>query len=464
MQQEYLIKELIMAPISNNSSSQDDRSNMNLEQGMTDDKNPQTTVNTGLLTDPYGLPLVPQPSSDPMDPLNWSQRLKILVVVQTSMIAFTTQFCDGLVVSLHFVTCIAYHHFAHCLLQNPIFVPLSQFMHEDLVVTGYVSTFFVLCAGIGSFFWIPFTNVYGRRPFYILALAAECAFLAASGASKTFGTLMTVRALTGIFGGIPLALGSATVVDLFYTHERGLYMGVFTILLISGAHVAPIAGGFIAQTLSWQWCFYIPSIACGVQLALFIFTVPETLFSRSPEALANPSPPWKNNLFLTKQKTYPARKLHLLDFVRPLKLLLLPDVLLPTLYYSLTFTYGSSLFSISASNLFHKVYNFGPGLTGVLLGVPLTVGSLLGELMAGRVSDWYSNKRAIARGGAHVPEDRLITMIPGALLTPIGIIIEGVCLYHRTHWAPVAVGITIGSIGVQIVVTAVYSYTAEVSI
>lgn len=342
-------------------------------------------------------------------------------------------------------------------------MPLSQFMHEDLVITGYVSTFFVLCAGIGSFFWIPFTNVYGRRPFYILALAAECAFLAASGASKTFGSLITVRCLTGIFAGIPLALGLATVVDLFYNHERGRYMGIFTILLISGAHVAPIAGGFIAQNLSWQWCFYIPSIACAVQLILFIFTVPETLFSRSPEALAHPSPSWKDNLFMIKQKTYPARKLYLIDFFRPLKLLLLPDVLLPTLYYSLTFTYGSSLFSISASNLFHKVYNFGPGLTGVLLGVPLTIGSLLGELMAGRVSDWYSNKRAIERGGAREPEDRLIAMIPGALLTPVGIIIEGVCLYHRTHWAPVAVGITIGSIGVQIVVTAVYSYTAEVS-
>lgn len=343
-------------------------------------------------------------------------------------------------------------------------MPLSEFIHEDLVVTGYVSTFFVLCAGLGSFFWIPFTNIYGRRPFYILALTAECAFLAASGASKTFGSLMTVRALTGIFGGIPLALGSATVVDLFYNHERGSYMGIFTILLISGAHVAPIAGGFIAQNLSWQWCFYVPSIACGVQLIIFIFTVPETLFSRTPESLASPAPSWKGNLCMIKQKTFPARKLHLVDFFRPLRLLLLPDVLLPTLYYSLTFTYGSSLFSISASNLFHKVYHYGPGLTGVLLGVPLTVGSLIGELTAGRVSDYYSNKRAIARGGTRVPEDRLIAMIPGAILTPIGIIMEGVCLYHGTHWAPVALGIIIGSIGLQIVVTAIYSYTAEVSI
>lgn len=44
-----------------------------------------------------------------------------------------------------------------------------------------------------------------------------------------------------------MALGPATVVDLFFYHQRGRAMGIFTVILTSGAHVAPIVGGLIGQ-------------------------------------------------------------------------------------------------------------------------------------------------------------------------------------------------------------------------
>jgi hypothetical protein len=156
------------------------------------------------------------------------------------------------------------------------------------------------------------------------------------------------------------------------------------------------------------------------------------------------------------------RHLQLSDFVRPFQVLRYPSVLLPSLYYAASFPNGSILLIITSVNLFGEIYHHKPQQTGLLLGIPITVGSLIGEIVAGGVSDWISEKRALSRGGYRHPEDRLLTMIPLSVLIPIGIIAEGVCLIRRTHWIGVAMGLAIASTGLQIATTGVYTYTAEV--
>ena len=340
-------------------------------------------------------------------------------------------------------------------------MPLSAFVHRNLVETAYVTSAFVLCVGISTIIWNPISNVYGRRPVYIISIAIGTAMSAASGAARSYGELLAYRCLNGFFGGVPLGLGSATVCDMFFAHERGWYMGIYTVSFITGGHVAPIIGGYIEEKLTWRWCFYVPSILTGAVLLIFILTVPETLYSRVPEALSRPSRTWAENM-LMQRRAHPTRQLRLADFGRPFQMLKYPSVLLPTLCYSLSFAYGSILFIITSANLFGAIYHFQPQQTGLLLGIPITVGGVIGESVAGGVSDWISEKRALARGGPRSPEDRLLSTIPASILTPLGIIIEGVCLERKTHWIGIAMGIAVASAGLQIATTGIYTYTAEV--
>lgn len=317
--------------------------------------------------------------------------------------------------------------------------------------------------GASSLFWNPIANVYGRRPIYIISISVAIATSAASGASRTYGELIAFRALNGFFGGVALGLGSATVTDLFFEHQRGFYMGIYTLSLITGGHIAPIAGGYIVKnTLTWHWCFYIPAIITAFMLPLFILTVPETLYSHSAERVQRPYGSWMENMTM-RGRAHSTRSLKLIDFFRPIQMLMYPSVLLPTLYYSVSFGYGSILFIITSANIFLKVYKYKPYQTGVLLGVPLTVGSVVGELVAGGLSDWISEKRALARSGVRKPEDRLLALFPAIVLLPLGIIIEGVCLTHKLHATGTGFGIAIASLGLQIATTVVYTYTAEVS-
>ncbi|KAL7781798.1 MFS general substrate transporter [Trichoderma afarasin] len=393
-----------------------------------------------LKLDPRGLPLSPQPTDDPKDPLNWNRWLKLMVLAEVSLFSFLALFSASLI--------------------TPAFVPLSEFLHKDLVTTAYVTSTFILLGGFSSVFWNPISNVYGRRPVYIGTVAVAVAMCGSSGAAKNYGTLIALRCLNGFFGCVPLGLGSATVCDMYFAHERGLYMGVYTISFLTGGHIAPLIGGYIEKNLSWHWCFYVPAIITGGVLVIFIFTVPETLYSRTPAALARPSQSWRSNM-LMKRRAHPTRKVRLVDFFRPFQMMMYPSVTIPTWCYSLCFAYGSILFIITSANLFAKIYHFKPQQTGLLLGIPITVGSLIGELFAGGVSDWISERRALRRGGERSPEDRLLGIIPAAFLTPLGIIIEGVCLQNKTHWIGVAFGIAIASFGLQVITTGVYTYTAE---
>ncbi|KAH8692605.1 major facilitator superfamily domain-containing protein [Talaromyces proteolyticus] len=335
-------------------------------------------------------------------------------------------------------------------------MPLSVYLEYEMDQTVYVTSMFLLAAGLSSIFWNPISNVYGRRPVYIITVLVGLLMSVASGQATSYGPLLAYRCLNGFFGGVPAGLGNAIVSDLFFTHERGLYMGIYTVIFITGGHIAPIIGGYIAVNLSWEWCFYIPAIITAIAWLAFVLTVPETLYLRSP---GQPQRTWMQNMTL-QGRANSARKLHLIDFVRPFQMLIYPSVLLPTLYYAVAFSYGSVLFIISSASLFAMNYQFGPTETGLLLGIPITVGSLLGELISGGFSDWISERRAITRGRRR-PEDRLLAIIPSFFITPLGIIVEGVCLANNTHYMGTAMGIALASFGLQIATTVVYTYTSE---
>lgn len=268
---------------------------------------------------------------------------------------------------------------------------------------------------------------------YIFTLLLAVATAAGSGRAPDYSSLLALRSFNGIGAGAPGGLGSATVCDLFFQHERGLYMGIFTVSLISGGHIAPVIGGFIEKNLEWNWCFYVPSIIGGAFLVTIIFCLPETLYPRSPEALAMPQGTWRQNMLL-QGEVHPNRKLKMVDFIRPLQMLKYPSVLFPALYYSVSFGYGSILFILTGANLFGAHFHFKPYQTGLLLGLPLTIGSLLGELVSGGFSDWVRFKRARATESDGKPEDRLLAILPALILIPGGIIVEGVCLEHQSQY------------------------------
>lgn len=243
-------------------------------------------------------------------------------------------------------------------------------------------------------------------------------------------------------------------------------MGIFTWFLSNGPHVAPLIGGFTAQNLGWRYCFSIPSY---LQFALFVITLfclPETLYSRESKT---PSSAYQTDsyadLVLFRSKHLPNRRLRLRDFARPFTMLKYVCVLVPALYYMVGFGYGSVLFASTGSVVFREFYNFNLVQTGLILSIPLLLGSMIGEANAGWFVDWLIYRHSKRHDGQRPPEPRLDALWL-ALLLPLGTLIQGICISHSntTTWVGNAFGMGIANFGLQVATTVVYAYTTDVSV
>jgi MFS family permease len=141
---------------------------------------------------------------------------------------------------------------------NPAFVPLGKTFKITTVQASYELTVYIIFAGVGPLLISPLANVYGRRPVYLLGNLLAGITNIIAGHCTTWNGILITRVFNGIGAGSNVAIGGATICDLYFMHERGLYMGVYTFFLTNGPHLAPLIGGYIAQNLGWQQCFNIP--------------------------------------------------------------------------------------------------------------------------------------------------------------------------------------------------------------
>ncbi|KAJ7672439.1 major facilitator superfamily domain-containing protein [Mycena polygramma] len=402
----------------------------------------QTASTSSLALDGHGLPLVPQPTRFKDDPLNWPAWIKWTVLIQVGFFAFLGPFNSALV--------------------NPSLVLLADGLGVDSTTASYTTTCAIIAGGLTPFVFTPLTNIYGRRPVTLFAILMTIAGGVGSGASTSYAGVAVTRALNGAgFGGM-MSVGTSCVNDMFFLHERGEKTGIYVIFVTNGAHVAALIGGFLGAAKGWKWDFYIGAIITSFPFVLALCFFPETLFSRDEEVLASRTHErsYFEMLFNFKGNMIPNRQLRLSHFSHSFAMLKYPSVTLPFIYYTLAWTFVNILPAVTLATIYHKFYNMGAGSIGACLGISLTIGSVLGELCAGRLSDFIMYRMAKRHGGVRKPEYRLYLSPLSAFFMPVGIIIFGATV-GRTGFIPPLVGLSIGVFGLQIGSTCLYAYISD---
>jgi EmrB/QacA subfamily drug resistance transporter len=150
-----------------------------------------------------------------------------------------------------------------------IIADLGGFAHYTWLATAYLVTSTVVLPITGKL-----TDMYGRKHFYT---AGTTIFIVGSllcGLSQTLTQIIIFRALQGIGAGIMMANAFTVIGDLFPPAERGKYQGFVSAVFGVSAVIGPSLGGFITDTFSWHWIFYI-NIPLGiVVIILFAFFFP----------------------------------------------------------------------------------------------------------------------------------------------------------------------------------------------
>jgi hypothetical protein len=290
-----------------------------------------------------------------------------------------------------------------------------------------------------------------------------------SAYSKNFNQLIAARVFNGLWPAA-MGLGPATVVDLFFYHQRGRAMGVFTVILTTGAHIAPIIGGLIGQFLGWRWTFKFAAIIDGVMLLVITFCLPETLYVRDLSRLARTASErevtFTPKTYLSRLKLYssfPELKLHWNQFVVPsLRMAKYPSVLFPALYYGAQYGFASILPAVTVASIFSEAFHWNTLEIGLAYGGALSVGGILGEIAGGMVLDTIVKRARRNFAGANPPpEIRLKAIWTGALLVPAGLLIYGFTLQYHVFWFVPLFGMGLACFGLQVIATTCYTYSID---
>lgn len=101
------------------------------------------------------------------------------------------------------------------------------------------------------------SDMYGRKPMFILAATIFVLGSVLCGLSQNMGQLVAFRAVQGIGAGGIIPVTFTILGDHFSVQERAKMSGLFSAVWGSSAVAGPTLGGFIVEVVDWQWVFYI---------------------------------------------------------------------------------------------------------------------------------------------------------------------------------------------------------------
>lgn len=150
-----------------------------------------------------------------------------------------------------------------------IIVDLGGFSHYTWVTTAYLVTSTIAVPITGKLI-----DMYGRKFLYIVGLVVFMMSSLLCGLSNTMAQIIVWRAIQGIGAGIMMANAFTVIGDLFTPAERGKYQGLISANFGLSSIIGPWLGGFITDTISWHWVFFVNIPLAVLIIILFMFFFP----------------------------------------------------------------------------------------------------------------------------------------------------------------------------------------------
>ncbi|KAF2421096.1 MFS general substrate transporter [Tothia fuscella] len=210
----------------------------------------------------HGILLSPSPDISLNDPLNWPLRRRNAALLALAI---------------------------YCMLGGGM-PPLLAAGFEEVAHTFHISApkatittgLFELGLGIGGILVMPTALLFGKRPLYIITAAVF--FLASiwCAVSPNFTHLCIARIVQGMAVSPVEIFPSATITEIFFLHERAFRLGVYTLLLLSGKNLIPLASAIVVEDLGWRSVFWMLTVAVGCSMFLLYFCLLESYWDRTP--------------------------------------------------------------------------------------------------------------------------------------------------------------------------------------
>ncbi|EMD00748.1 hypothetical protein BAUCODRAFT_144373 [Baudoinia panamericana UAMH 10762] len=416
--------------------------------------------------------LVPQPSDDPHDPLNWSPLWKGLAITAVSSVSFMQGFGP--------------------LALAPMFPYYIEDFHSNLADVVKFTGVAILVLGFSNFIWVPLSTSFGRRP---VLLASQIICLVSSiwrATAKDYSSFMGACVLNGIGAGPAESIQPAVIADMFFLHDRGFWNTLYWVFYMGSLMVGPIISGSMSLHVGWRnfWWLNTALIAASFLMVLFMF--PETKWHRmhpnevtqhlkvadvsnekTAEKATGIEDPEKLGGDVTKVPTHatmpeithqataerdpylgkgtPSKqqwklfqpnpnplKAIALDLWIPWKLFAFPIVEFAAFVVSWSCSSFLTLNLTQSQNFAAPPYNFNSQSIG-FMNFAILAGAMIGLATAGPFSDWVSDRATKRNGGIREPEMRLPAMIPYVLVMMLGNFVVAFGYEQKWPWEAIVI-------------------------
>ncbi|KAG5932091.1 hypothetical protein E4U53_001491 [Claviceps sorghi] len=322
-----------------------------------------------------GIELVPQPSDDFNDPLNWPRWRKNLnfvsLLVMVGLVGSTKTAFIPIAASLS----------SHYRVSNTSIAALTAVPLMVSAITGMISSIVA--------------RIWGKRPVYLTA--ASVLFVGTMWnmtAGDNYGYCLGSRIFQGLGWGAFDVLVNGSVQDTYFEHERDVPVTIYNIFTITTTWGSPLLGGLASRNAN-GFTNVFRVINCFFLLAfpLLAFAAPETSFDRSKAGLTPlPTPgldawhPWRFRHRVNKTSILKyLKKMRPVSFQAPMTLSVIlqaPRALIaPTtcLLFILTCIPFAAIWGLTSSISIltsPAPLSLNTALTGVLMTGPWVVASL----------------------------------------------------------------------------------------
>jgi multidrug resistance protein len=417
---------------------------------------------------------------DPEMALNWSARRKwTYILMLASLTLLTCVDPDFSVPASHNLTNNRCRPFCSSMFAPGIPLVMSEFQSTNDDLASFVVSVYLLGYAFGPLVIAPLSELYGRLPVYHVNTVLFILWNVACARSTSLNMLIAFRFLTGLAGACPLTIGAGTVADCFRQEERGKVMAIWTLPVLLGPSIGPVAGGYLSHYLGWRWNFWFLIIVVSTNWqkssslivtdnaiqtgVVFIFCLVFQRESYAPAILERRARRLRKEtgnmvLHSALQSNEPPRRIFLRAIIRPTKLLFMSPIVLG-LSLLTAVVYGCLyLFFTTVSEMFVTEYGISEANVG-LTYLGCGAGQFVGIITLGFISDRIVKR--MAKGGEMKPEYRLPPLLPACFFMPAGLLFYGWTAQAHVHFMVPIIGTTLIGLGAICVFSPVATYLVD---